>query len=159
MNSQILKLVLLTSLIFSAGCDLTLKRKAQKSSDAQAETSEQKDTLHKNSGLTEKDKKKSFSSEVVFSENDSSIITSFYSDKANAVIRDNMIRHTSVSQKQQKKLVVGKVIPRDFQVLPLPLRLERALSTLELHFLRVQVGANVVLMNVKSRLILDIIKI
>ncbi|GMR15932.1 MAG: hypothetical protein BMS9Abin31_0229 [Gammaproteobacteria bacterium] len=147
MNSQILKLVILASLVFYAGCDITLKRKDKKTSDAHAAMSEQKS------------KKKSISSEVVFSKKDSNIIASFYSNTANSIIRKNMIRHTNISRKQQKKLVVGKIIPRDFQVMPLPLKLERALSTLNLHLLRVQVGANVVLMNVKSRLILDIIKI
>lgn len=159
MNSQILKLVLLASLILTAACDLTLKRKSKKSTDAQTTMSEKKNKSDISVSAKTQDKKNALISEAVFSDIDKSIIVSFYSDKSNSVIRENMIRHTNLSQKQQKELIKGKIIPRGFQVIPLPLKLERALSRLGLHILRVQVGANVVLMNVKSRQILDIIKI
>ncbi len=159
MNSHLLKLVLLASFVFHTGCELTLKRKNQKTTDTQAAMSEHKDKSDKSILLKEKNKKKSVSTKAVLSKQDSTIIASFYSNTENSIIRKNMIRLTNISQKQQKKLVVGKIIPHDFQVIPLPLKLERALSTLNLHLLRVQVGAKVILMNVKSRLILDIIKI
>ena len=43
--------------------------------------------------------------------------------------------------------------------MPLPIELEKRLPSLSLRVIRVQVGTRVILMDVKSRQILDIIKI
>ena len=94
-----------------------------------------------------------------FTTKDSQLITLYFNDKTNAVIRHDMMMSTQVSKKQGKSLVVGENITREIQVMPLPLKLERMLSSLSLNLLRVQVANNVILMHVKSRKILDIIKI
>ena len=70
-----------------------------------------------------------------------------------------MVTHSHVSNKQEEKLVINAFIPGDVQVIPLPLKLEQKLSSLPMHLIRVQVGKQVIIMNVKSRQILDIIKI
>jgi len=74
-------------------------------------------------------------------------------------IRKDMISHTKISKRQAEKLKIGRIIPREIQVMPLPIALEKILPSLSLHVIRVQVGTRVILMNVKSRQILDIIKI
>lgn len=148
MNSQILKLILLSCLIVQSGCDITFKRKVTKNETAPVEISQDDNKSDKKDLLKRKVGNK-----------DSDIIISYYSDAANAVIRKDMITHTEVSKKQSKKLVVGKVIPREIQVMPLPLALEKILSALPLDVIRVQVGTRVILMNVKSRLILEVINI
>lgn len=148
MNSDIVKLILLSCLIFVSGCDITFKKQA---------TNNKAVLLEKSKDNTKTDKNVSEKSNVV--NKDFDIITSFYSDKANANIRKDMISYTEISDQQAKKLVAGKIIPRDIQVMPLPLALEKILIRLPLHVIRVQVGTRVIYMNVKSRKILEIIKI
>lgn len=140
MNSKILKLILLSSILLQTGCDITFKKKTTS------------DEAHKSDSVKANSKYKAVNK-------DTHIINTFYSDEANAVIRKDMISHTAVSKKQEKKLVVGKTIPRDIQVMPLPLELEKRLSALSLNTLRVQVGTRIILMDVKSRQILVVIKI
>jgi len=146
MNLQILKLLLLISIILQAGCDITFKRHSTNDADAQIKISKE-----------QPDKKQTIKNKAWIK--DFRIIESYYADVANASIRKDMISHTKISKKQEQKLVVGEVIPRDIQVMPLPLVLERKLSNLPLHVIRVQVGRHVILMNVKSRRIDNIVKI
>ena len=148
MKSQILKLVLLSCVVFLASCDVTFKRK---SADA--------DTIPVSMGKHKKSISNKSERKVAFNRKDLHIINSYYADNSNAIIRKDMMMHTELSKEQNNKLVIGNLIPRDVQVIPLPLKLERILSALPLHFLRVQVGEKVILMNVKSRKILDVIKI
>ena len=148
MNSQILKLIVLSCLIVQSGCDITFKRKVTQNKTAPVEMSQDDNKSDKKDLLKHKVGNK-----------DSDIIISYYSDAANAIIRKDMITHTEISKKQAKKLVIGKVIPREIQVMPLPLALEKILSALPLDVIRVQVGTRVILMNVKSRLILEVINI
>jgi len=148
MNSQILKLILLSCLILQSGCDITFKRKVNPNEAAPVEMSPN----------DKKSDKKVLLKRTVGNK-DSDIIISYYADATNATIRKDMITHTEVSKKQAKKLVVGKIIPRDIQIMPLPLALERILSALPLDVIRVQVGTRVILMNVKSRQILEVINI
>jgi len=148
MNSQILKLILLSCLILQSGCDITFKRKVTPNEATSVEMSPD-----------EKKSDKKVLLKRTVGNKDSDIIISYYADAANATIRKDMITHTEVSKKQAKKLVVGKIIPRDIQIMPLPLALERILSALPLDVIRVQVGTRVILMNVKSRLILEVINI
>ena len=146
MNTLILKLVLLSCVVFFAGCDVTFKRKSTDTNTANI-GKHKKNIINKNESKT------------AFNKKDSHIIISYYTDSSNATIRKDMMTHTVLSKVQNSKLIVGNLIPRNVQVIPLPLKLERILSALPLDFLRVQVGKKVILMNVKSRLILDVIKI
>lgn len=148
MNSQIVKLIILSCLLFQYGCDITLKKKETNNNTVSFEKSKDDKTTKKNDSAKRNVGNKDFD-----------IIISYYSDKANAGIRKDIITHTEISEQQAKKLVVGKIIPRDIQVMPLPLALERILTQLPLHVIRVQVGTRVIYMYVKSRKIIEIIKI
>ena len=154
MNSTVLKLIILSCLIFQMGCGLKLKRKVTQPQDNQVEMLEHKALLSKEVSADE-----SSESGPRFGEKDSQLISLYFKDKTNAIVRHDMMMSTQVSKQQEKTLVVGEFIARGIQVMPLPLKLERMLSSLSLHLLRVQVADNVILMNVKSRKILDIIKI
>ena len=156
MNSLVLKLIVLSCLIFQMGCAIQFKRKTTPTTEKPAEMIEFEKLSSKEKEKVKKDTPKN---NIQFGEKDLHIITLYYSDKANALIRDDMIMETKTSVKQEKNLVINAYIPRDLQVVPLPLKLERMLSSLPLNLLRVQVGNRVVIMNVKSRQILDIIKI
>ena len=154
MNSSLLKLILFSCIIFQTGCDITFKRKAEKEKKAPVVIDEQL----KSSKKVDKNKETEKSTNA-FTKYDSELITSYYLDKTNSTIRNDMIMHTKISKEQTKKLVVDEYIPRDVQVMPLPLKLNRKLSFLPLDKLRVQIGTRVILMNVKTRQILDVIKI
>lgn len=155
MKSTILKLMLFSCIIFQVSCDITFKRKVKKEvEDALIIIDEQLKSTKK----TDKDKVV-LKSGSAFSNSDLKIIASYYLDKTNSKIRKDMIMHTKISREQIKKLVVDEYVPKDVQVMPLPLKLNRKLSTLPLDILRVQIGTHVILMNVKTRRILDIIKI
>ena len=151
MSSQIIKLVILSTVIFLTACDITFKRKG---TDV--------DAIPVNMEKQNKGKisiKSKTVNKGVFNKKDSHIINSFYADNSNEKIRKDMIMQTKLSKEQNSKLVIGNIIPRDVQVIPLPLKLERILSALPLQYLRVQIGENVILMNVKSRKISDLIKL
>lgn len=147
MISQILKLTLISCIVFQLGCDITFKRKSdgKSSSYVAIKNIKNKTVKIKNSDA--------------FSNKDVRIISSYYKDDSNEMIKQDMITHSKISKKDEKKLVVGKIIPRHIQVIPLPLKLESSLSSISLNMLRVQVGKNIILMNVKTRKILGIIKI
>ena len=148
MNSMILKLILLSLFILvQTGCDITFKRK----------TNNEKNSYVENSDSTSKGDVAKKRNSVL--ERDSNIIASFYAEPGNAIIRKDMMSHTKITKNQNKQLVIGEVIPREFQVMPLPLVLERHLSSIPLHMIRVHISDKVILMNVKSRRILDVIKI
>jgi len=148
MNSHIVKLIILSCLLFQSGCDIRFKKQATNNKSVSFEKSKDNKKTYKNVSVKSNVGNKDFD-----------IIISYYSDKANANIRKDMIMHTEISDQQAKKMVVGKIIPREIQVMPLPLALERILTRLPLHVIRVQVGTRVIYMNVKSRKILEIIKI
>ena len=148
MNVKILKFILLMGLIFQLGCNITFKRKTPDNIHVPAEM-KKTDAKPDEKPLTKKQKVN----------NDTGVIAAYYADEANKIIREDIISHTEVSKKQAKKLVIGKIIPRDIQVIPLPLNLEKILSSLPLQLIRVQVGERVIIMDVKSRRIIDIIKI
>ena len=155
MNSTVLKLIILSCLIFQMGCGLKFKRKTTQPQDAQVEMVDYKKLSSKDAPVEDDTKDTPFR----FTTKDSQLITLYFKDKTNAIIRHDMMMSTQVSKKQEKSLVVGEYITREIQVMPLPLTLERMLSSLSLDLLRVQVANNVILMHVKSRKILDIIKI
>ena len=154
MNSSLLKLILFSCIIFQTSCDITFKRKVEKEKKAPVVIDEQLKSSIKVNGNKETGK-----STNKFTKNDSELISSYYLDKTNSIIRKDMIMHTKISREQTKKLVVDEYVPGDVQVMPLPLKLNRKLSFLPLDKLRVQIGTRVILMNVKTRQILDVIKI
>ena len=154
MNSSLLKLILFSCIIFQTSCDITFKRKVEKEKKVPVVIDEQL----KSSKKVDKNKETEKSTNA-FTKYDSELITSYYLDKTNSIIRKDMIMHTKISREQTKKLVVDEYVPRDVQVMPLPLKLNRKLSFLPLDKLRVQIGTRVILMNVKTRQILDVIKI
>lgn len=153
MNSKIIKLILLSCLIFMVGCKLTLKQK-DKNHKTDSVKMNSLETHHKNKNVTSNS-----SSTRVMNSNELNIIAAYYSDEANATIRKDMISHTQISKEDAKRLQVGKIIPREIQVMPLPIELEKRLPSLLLNVIRVQVGIRVIIMDVKTRRILDIIKI
>lgn len=93
-----------------------------------------------------------------FSQTDKELIKLYYNDKANATIIAKAITLTPLSKKDKSKLKVSNHLPMHIQVIPLPLELENILAGLPRQVLRVQVSKNVILMNVKTRKIIDIIK-
>ena len=147
MISKILKFALVISLVFQFGCDITFKRKSDEKPSTYVAVKNIKNKTVK------------IKSSDAFSRKDVQIISSYYKDEANEIIKKDMMIHSKISKNDEKKLVVGKVIPRHVQVIPLPLKLESSLSSISLNMLRVQVGKNIILMNVKTRKILGIIKI
>jgi len=138
MNSFILKIILLIFLVMQAGCDMSFKRKYN--------VNEQLDN----------GKEKS---DTVFSEPEKEIIRTYFKDRSNNRILHYAIKRSPISKKQSAKLVVSNYIPRDIQVVPLPIRLDNKLRQIPLSLLRVQVGKNIILMKVNSRKILDIVKL
>lgn len=153
MKPHFIKIIILTLLVLQASCDIAFKRKSSAENNTHAK-------INTDIMMTEKeDGSKKSSSKSSFINNNSKIINAYYSNPVNAMIRKDMITHTSISKEQAAKLEVGKIIQHDTQVMPLPLELERILSPLPLHMIRVQVGMHVILMDVKTRKILEIIKI
>ena len=174
MNSYWLRLILLSCLVIQTGCDITFKRKSEsESSGAEARKSksdqdlkdktaskEKKETEKKSVVISKKaDDKKPGKSRAIFSRNDEKLITLYYTDEGNAKILDDMVKHTWITKKRAKKLTTTERIPNDVQVMPLPLELEKILSPLPRYAIRVQIGKRVIIMDIKSRRILDVIKI
>lgn len=154
MKSAILKIILFSLVFIQAGCEITFKKKSNQGVTPSTEQDEEGRHIPQNDEV----KTTPFST-AGFNNNDTQLITSFYSNANNAVVRKDMISHTQLSKRQDNNIRVNKIIPRDVQVVPLPLNLETSLSPIALHQLRVQIGKYVVVMNVKSRLIVAIIKI
>ena len=121
--------------------------------------------IEKNTGKNETNVKKEESTETKstanksFSNDDKKMISLYYADSANAKVLQDIITHTQITKEQDKKLKTNKTIPADIQVMPLPLELERLLSPLPSSVLRVHVAKHVILMNVKSRHIIDMINL
>lgn len=160
MNSYKIKFVTLICIILITGCDIAFKRKTNNASDSQAAMNHPNiDTVNTVSSKKNKSEKNKVETKASFSERDSKLIALYYADKSNAVIVEDMVKQTYISDKQAKKLVISERIPNNTQVMPLPLELEKMLSPLPRYNLRVQVGKHVILMDVKSRQILDMIKI
>jgi len=161
MNSFSTKWVVFISLILLAGCDIALKRKSESNPDYQAEMRKQIAEDEKN-GKNKKSKSKNsepVKARAIFSDRDTKLIKLYYGDESKSSILKDMIKHTWVSEKQAKNLTVTKRISNDIQVMPLPLELEKILSPLPRYSIRVQVGKNVIIMDIKSRRIIDIVKL
>lgn len=158
MNSQTVKLLLLACLIFQAGCDITFKRKNNNHKTASVGTNQVEINKDKTSQSDNNIDKEVAEKNIVRSDDDN-IIIAYYKDPTNDIILNDMLTHTKTSKKQEKNLVVGKIIPRNIQVVPLPLSLERILSSLPLRLIRVQIGNRVIIMNARTREILTVLKI
>ena len=152
MSSKSIKVILFIGIISLVSCDITFKRKTAVDSGMQVKPSSKKENVDNTS-------KSKIESEFTFSRKDAHIVSSYFSDKANAKIRDDMVEHSALSKNNKHKIKVGEVIPHNIQVMPLPLKLERILSPLPLYMMRVLVGKNVIIMNVNSRKIVALIKI
>lgn len=156
MNSRATIMILVSTLFFLQGCDLTFKRKT--SSDAAGKVEMVKETgSPTQSNKPVKNEHVNKKSGTHFSDNEIQRIREFY--KENTQMRDDMIAYSKLSKKQINSLVVNGVVKHDIQIVPLPLKLKGMLSPLPMNLLRVHVGDKVILMNVKSRRIIDIIKI
>ncbi len=143
MRLTLLIAFLLAGFVLQAGCKITFKRKNM-----------QQDNVVVN----EKGEKEEIRSDR-FSSKDKKTISNYFQREAHKVIREDMLAYTKISNKQKARLVRDEVIPRDIQVMPLPLELNRKLSELPVSMLRVMVADRVILMNVKTRRILDVFKI
>lgn len=156
MNIQVLKLLLLLAIIFQVACSVTLKRKSNNDKVTNVEMREY-NVSSKSESI--KSSSKIAKTSLKFSAKDSEIIIAYYKNEANKIIRQDMVRRTTLSATHEKKIVVDGHIPREVQVMPLTLTLGKQLSLLPLYVLRVHIATYVVLMNVRSRRILDLIKI
>ena len=154
MKSYKLPLLILSGIIFISGCDISFKRISPAAVDTQNQTnSENSETLVKDQPA-----QKTLKNKTSFGDTDSKLIARYYSDVSNETILQNIINQTHITKKQANKLVVAERIPHNTQVMPLPLELENLLSPLPQHVLRIQIGKYVILMDVKSRQIHDVIK-
>ena len=124
MNSLVLKLIVLSCLIFQMGCEIQFKRKTTPATEKPAEMIEF-EKLSSKEKEKQKVKKDTPKKDIQFGEKDSHLITLYYSNKANTIIRDDMIMQTKTSGKQEKNLVINAYIPRDVQVVPLPLKIRK----------------------------------
>ena len=136
-----------------AGCNITLKKKT--GSDNRVHPS--KVMLKRNSEYNQKKAQEAIP-RVGFSTSDRALIKLYFKNEGNKSIFNNMVNQREVSSKQDKTLIVSNAIPNNIQTSPLPLDLDKTLSIAPSHMLRVQVGRNIILMNVKTRKIVDIIK-
>lgn len=147
-----LSIITLSAVVVLSACDITLKKKYIQSPkeftelDAKQKSQKKYKKLldhERAQGLTQKDKR---------------LITLYYSDVGNATIIAKAMTLTPISKKEDKALRVSHYLPLHIQVIPLPLELEKLLVKLPRQVLRVQVAKNIILMNVKTRKIIDIIK-
>ncbi len=143
MRHAFLITILLTGLVLQAGCKITFKRKNMEKDNVVVNAKGEKEKIRRDR----------------FSSKDKEIITAYFQRDAHKVIRQDMLSYTKISNKLKAGLIRDKVIPRDVQVMPLPLELNSKLTELPVNILRVMVADRVILMNVKTRRILDVFKI
>lgn len=158
MKSFSLKIVLIACLVLQAGCEVTFKRKSPAVDSAQA-VSQKSESMEQNDEASLTKGKPSEKPARAFNERDIKLITLYYANEGNAQVLDDMVKQTWVNNKIESQLTVNEAIPSDVQVMPLPLDLEKILSPLSAYALRVQVGKRVMIMDIKSRRILDVIKL
>ena len=174
-DSRIKWVILLICLIGTGvtGCDITFKRKSDAepdkstkpaaplaATDQQTSATGQKTTAEK-PVATEQKKDSTKRPKIVsgFSEQDRKTIGLFYTSPANAKVLDDIIEHTQVSAVVQNKLSTDSVIPNSVQLFPLPLELEKQLIPLPLHLMRVQIEKKILLIDIKTRFILDSVEL
>mgnify|MGYP007065675680 CR=1 FL=1 len=156
MNSRVIIIILASTLFFLQGCDLTFKRKTSSGVPGKVEMAKETGSPTK-SNKPVKNIHVNKKSVTHFRDDDIQRIREFY--KENTQTRDDMIAYSKLSKKQKNSLVVNGVVKHDIQIIPLPLKLKEMLSPLPMNLLRVHAGDKVILMNVNSRRIIDIIKL
>lgn len=152
MRTFSLVICLIASLLLQTGCKLTLKKK----SDPDAVTQTEETSVEAKTDSKSAKKKKPV---PLFTEHDTKLITLYYSNEGNAQVLEDIVKQTAVSDKVAARLKTNEIIPKDVLVVPLPLELEKILSPQPAYDLRVQVGKHVIMMDIKSRRILDVIKL
>lgn len=149
-------------------CDITFKRKNDAQPAAMQEDSEKmvvqkpESTPEKKPGdkksdstASKKPKKKSTSVLSGFSEQDRKSIGLYFTSPSNAKLLDDIVEQTRVSAAVHDKLTNDSQIPNSVQLYPLPLELEKQLAPLPLHLMRVQIEKKILLIDIKTRFILD----
>jgi len=155
-----IKIIFLCGLLFTTACDITFKKKSNNETPSyNASTVSEPDTKSAKDTKPTKTQTDKVVTKLSFTAIDKEIIQRYYKDKTNTIIAKNMSTHSESTKKQVKKLKISSHIARSIQVVPLPLELERILTTLPRFALRVQVNNKIILMDVSSREILDIITI
>ncbi len=143
MSYRIITLLLSAVFLLSA-CNITFKRKSAPKKDEARVL------------VKTKDGKKMF---IGFPVKDIAAIRLYFKDKAHAQILSDMQSYMKLTKKQKKQLKKNNILSSDIQVMPLPLELERKLVKLPVSQLRVMVGNYVLLLQVKSRRILELIEL
>lgn len=159
MSSFGTKCIVFISLALLTGCDIAFKRKSESNPDYQAEMRKQISEDEINDKKTNSNKSEPVKARAIFSQRDTKLIKLYYGDVNKSSMLRDMVKHTWVTEKQAKTLTVTARISNDIQVVPLPLELEKLLSLLPRYSIRVQVGKNVIIMDIKSRRIIDIVKL
>lgn len=143
---------MLCALIGLSACNMTFKKKYNKSEKEISDLRIKATSPKKYQQLLEQQQGQGFS------QKDKKLINLYYKDKANANTMSKAASLTPVSKKEDSQLKISHHLPPHIQVVPLPLELEKILGKLPRQVLRVQVARNIILMNVKTRKIIDIIK-
>lgn len=143
---------MLCALVGLSACDITFKKKYSKSAKDIADLRIKAKSPKKYQKILEQRRGEAFS------QKDKKLISLYYNDKANANIMSKAVSLTPVTKKEDSELKISHHLAPHIQVIPLPLELENILTKLPRQVLRVQVARNIILMNVKTRKIIDIIK-
>ena len=161
MNSYGLRFILLCLLLTQAGCDITLKKKYSEKGNTTIENTKMGHKViikKKAPGMIQKEYEQR---EVLkaFTRKDKAIITAYYKNNEATAILHYANKHSPLDKKQEKELLISKSIPQNIQLIPLPLDLDKHLTEIPASVLRVQVSNNIILMDVRTRNIIDIIKL
>lgn len=147
-----LSIVVLCAFIGLSACSITFKKKYSKSPKEVSDLRIKAKSPEKYQKILEHRRGEAFS------QKDKELINLYYKDKGNANIMSKAASLTPISKKEDSQLKISHYLPPHIQVIPLPLELENILGKLPRQVLRVQVAKNIILMNVKTRKIIDIIK-
>lgn len=152
LQSRNLLILVTTMALFSSGCDITFKRK---SSDASSSSSSarQHTTTAGNNGVALSKEPGRF-----FSKTDKQVISEFFNAGNEQILLDN---HglTKTSDDLRKQIRIGARLPATIQLLPLPLALEGKLTPAKGSLIRIQVEYNIILLDIRSRIIMDMFKL
>jgi len=138
-----LSILMLCTCIGLSACNITFKKKYNKSETEISDSRLKAKSPKKYQKLIEHRRGESFS------QKDKKLINLYYKDKGNANILDKAASLTPISKKEDSQLKISQYLPLHIQVIPLPLELENILGKLPRQVLRVQVAKNIILMNVK----------
>ena len=163
--------VLLPALLALTACDITFKRKSASAMTEQTDKQQQTDKNSKQGKTADgkkdakkpeqknKDSKPPVMTGKNFTAQDKELIQNYFKNVNNARVFHEAAELTRLDSKRKESLKVNTILSADIQVIPLPLELERGLSTLNSNMIRVQVENLVILMDLGTRRIVEIIKI